>query len=668
MRGRWATSCVSWRRSNETPGRSQGGYQSALHEGRTVSRLQGIQYRMLLTALLPVTLVAVLLAVTFLSGRVGDNAQAQSQRERTLARQVAALSEFGVFSANTAGLQVVANSALREPDVRAVVIRAASGTVLASAGKPSSMASAAGAADPVLDRVVEPITASLVPLDDLFNPGNRAGARPQVLGQVLIEFSREAQQERARELLLAGVLVTLAGLVFGGLLALGLGRGVVLPILRVSREIERIGQGDFTPPPPVPRNDPLHGVQQALGTMALRLAAGRDDLERRVAAATSELREKKDEAEAATRAKSRFLAAASHDLRQPTHALGMFVARLAQLPHDAGSAQLVAHLEASVRAMQDLLDSLLDISKLDAGAVPVLRRPVPLQAVLNQVRDALDQPALQKGLRLRVRPSPVWVISDPALLYRIVLNLVSNAICYTPRGSVLLAARVSANGQLVRLQVRDSGIGIAPEHQAHVFLEFFQLHNPQRDRTQGLGLGLNIVQRTAGLLQAPLSLRSGLGCGSCFSVELPVVPAPVAGAAEPASDLAAPGSLSGLAVLVVEDDALAREALGSLLQSWGCQVRSANGLDAALAELDRGGPVQVIVSDYRLRDGENGIDLVQCLRERSGSAIAACLMSGDTDVALIVRARAAGLTLLHKPVRPAKLRSLIRRLAAAEPA
>ena len=633
-----------------------------------MSRLQGIQYRMLLTALLPVTLVAVLLAVTFLSGRVGDNAQAQSQREQALTRQVAALSEFGVFSANAASLQVVANSALREPDVRAVVIRSAGGTVLASAGKPRGAASQAVAVDPALDQVVEPITASQVPLDDLFNPGNRAGARPQVLGQVLIEFSREAQLERARELLLAGVLVTLAGLLFGGLLALGLGRGVVLPILRVSRAIERIGQGDFAPPPAVSRNDPLHGVQQALGIMALRLAAGRDDLERRVAAATSELREKKDEAESATRAKSRFLAAASHDLRQPTHALGMFVARLAQLPHDPDSAQLVAHLEASVRAMQDLLDSLLDISKLDAGAVPVLHRPVALQAVLYQVRDALEQPARHKGLRLRVRPSPVWVMSDPALLYRIVLNLASNAIRYTPRGSVLLAARVSADGQRVRLQVRDSGIGIAPEHQTHVFQEFFQLHNPQRDRTQGLGLGLNIVQRTAGLLQAPLCLRSGLGCGSCFSVELPVVPAAVAGDAEPASDLAAPGSLAGLEVLLIEDDALAREALDSLLQAWGCQVRCANGLAAALQQLDQGGAVQVIISDYRLRDGENGIALVAQLRARFGSGMAACLMSGDTDAGLIAQARAAGLTLLHKPVRPAKLRSLIRRLAAAEPA
>ena len=634
----------------------------------------GIQQRMLLAGLLPVTLVALLLAVVFLLGRVGDNSQAQRQREQSLIRQVAAVSEYGVFSANVGALQAVANGVMREADVHAVVIRSAAGQVLASAGRDVRQTAAspvlgarAGAdqrAD--LDRLVEPIRATQLALDDMTaGAGSVAAAPAPALGSVEIEFSRAALLARERELLLAGVGVALVGLLFGGLLALVLGQGVVRPIMRVSQRVERIGQGDLSADAQLLQGDPLQGLQQALNTMAMRLERGRDELERQVAAATAELVERKDEAEAATRAKSQFLAAASHDLRQPTHALGMFVSRLAQLPHDADTAHLVANLEASVRAMQDLLDSLLDISRLDAGAVLVSVQPVALQSVFQQVGAALQMQAKERGLRLRIRSSVLWGMSDPALLQRILLNLVANALRYTARGSVLLAARTSRDGQRVRIEVRDSGIGIASEHHARIFQEFFQVHNAERDRSKGLGLGLNIVQRTAQLLGHPVGVRSALGCGSCFFVELPsTMPVPGATAV---SGQEAPvlGGLDGLEVLVIEDDRLAAVAVGGLLQAWGCKVRVADGLEQAVRCLEQGLPVQVIVSDYRLRDEDNGILAIAHLRRRFGPHIAACLMSGDMDPGLLQVARDAGLTLLHKPVRPAKLRSLLRSLADA---
>lgn len=635
-------------------------------------KMVDIRSRMLLTALLPVTLVAVLLAAVFLVARVGDIGEAHSQRARTLARQLATASEYGLFSANITQLQTIASGALREPDVRSVAIVNAQGTVLVKAGQPryTTLPGLGGQESERLDPATgtdllsQPITPSQVKLDDLYqSPTIGAGTTAQPLGHVLIEFSRDTLIQRERDMLLAGVAVTLGGLLFGGFLAVRLGRGVIRPILRVSRMIEHIGRGELSARGEVLPDDPLRELQLGLNQMAERLESGRDELERRVVLATLELREKKDEAETATLAKSRFLAAASHDLRQPTHALGMFVARLAQLPHDAETAHLISKLDASVQAMQDLLDGLLDISRLDAGAVQVHRRPLALADVFDQLRSGLTSTAVEKNLRLRVRPTDAWVLSDPTLLHRILLNFVVNALRYTSKGSVLVACRKSGDGRQARIEVWDSGAGIAPEHHQAIFKEFYQVGNRERDRSKGLGLGLNIVERTAHLLGHRLQLRSSLGLGTRFSIEVPLaapgVPAqPSPFEARPLNDLA------DLVVLVIEDDALAREGLVSLLESWGVVVVVAEGLSTALWQVRSGVLPNVIISDYRLRDAENGLDTVRQLRAATGQQIPACLMSGDTDPDLMQAAKGAGLTLLHKPVRPAKLRSLIRRLTA----
>lgn len=371
-------------------------------------------------------------------------------------------------------------------------------------------------------------------------------------------------------------------------------------------------------------------------------------------------------AEDANRAKSLFLAAASHDLRQPTHALGMFVARLGQLEHSTETSHLIERLDTSVQAMRDLLDALLDISRLDAGAVPVHLQAFALSDVFDQLQTELALVSAEKGLSLRVRPCNVWVLSDPVQLHRILLNLLSNALRYTSAGAVLLACRVTQGGRSARIEVWDSGIGIAPEHQEAIFKEFYQVGNVERDRRKGLGLGLNIVQRTAVLLQHKLQMWSQPGVGSRFSVEVPLVPI---GAvverrrperAQPLADLA------NLVVLVIEDDALVRESLVCLIAAWRAVVVAAEGLSAALSYLEAGLVPDLIISDYRLRDGENGIAVLQQLRKQAGRAVPACLISGDTDPALLLAVRQAGLTLLHKPVRPAKLRSLIARLARSD--
>ncbi len=631
-----------------------------------------IRRRILLAAMLPVSLVVLLLMAVFLYIGLGDNEDSHGQRARSMARQLAGASEYGLFSGNVGQLQGLVRVALQESAVRSVVILNSRGEIMASGGRITYKMPARLGAQELLDRdllrgtdlLLQPIAAQQVPLNDLFDGSASASTAPlRVLGHVLLEVTGEKLQQRQLQLLRLSVMLGLAGILLGGLLAVRLGQGVIRPVARVSRLIERIGRGEFGARAELREQDPLRELQQALNQMAERLEVGRDELERRIAQATQELREKKEEAESATLAKSRFLAAASHDLRQPTHALGLFVTRLGQLTHDAQAMDLLANMDRAVQAMRELLDALLDISRLEAGAVPVHLQAFALNDVFDQLKAELALMAAEKGLSLRVRPCNVWVMSDPVQIHRILLNLLGNALRYTRAGSVLLACRGKGEDGRAWIEVWDTGIGIATEHQEAIFKEFYQIDNPERERSKGLGLGLNIVQRTARLLGHPLQLCSRSGQGSRFRIELPLtMPGEM-------TDRRGPGrresldELVGLVVLVLEDDELARAALVSLLTSWGATVAEAPSLAAALEQLQRGLQPALLISDYRLPGPENGIQAVLRLRLAAHKEIPACLISGDTDPDLMQAAKLAGLTLMHKPVRPAKLRSLIGRLA-----
>lgn len=633
--------------------------------------LRGIRSRMLLAALAPVFLVVVLLMVVFWSIRVSDLDEAHSVHARLVARQIAISSEYGLFSGNVASLQSISANLQNEADVRSMAVFDANGQQLVKTGSsryadlPEAMGAPYLAVQKALgvDVIWERVTSGEVLIEDYLSPASSARAS-SVLGYVVLEVSRDRLDARGREMLRMAVLIGLAGLVLGGLLALRLGEGVVRPVMRVSRTIERIGEGDLSPSSESLPSDPLYDLQIRLNQMAQRLAWGREELEFRVEAATRELRLKKEEAETANLAKSRFLAAASHDLRQPTHALGMFVARLGQMSLDTEARKVVGSLEASVQSMQDLLDGLLDVSRLDAGAVQVHRVVAPVEDIFQGLRKAFHPLAQGRGLRFRVRASREWFLSDPVLLQRILMNLVNNAIRYTEQGSVLISCRVTGGGSHLRFDVSDSGIGISPEHQGAIFREFYQVGNSGRDRTQGLGLGLNIVERTVNLLGHTVSLRSNLGCGTRFSVQVPrasaseisLIPPPLA---EPASS----GELDGMRILIVEDDGFALEALQDLLRSWGCDVNAASCVQKALESLNAFPVPDLVLTDFRLGEDRNGMDVIAMIRAHQCREIPGCLMSGDTDAELIQQAKAAGLTLLHKPVRPAKLRSLLRRLA-----
>ena len=628
-----------------------------------------IRTRMALAATLPVSLVVLAIVSIFWQGRVQDLEASYQQRVNLLAHEVALFSTYGLFSGNTDNLQSVVKEIQREPGVKSVLVFNSDGNVVARSGEATLHAfRELQSSDYVArqrQRLIDVQTAQIlpfaVPIDDMFSQGGPN--QVTTLGNALVEVSREELERLKREALLTAIWIGLVGMLLGGLLAYRLGNWVVGPIVRISNMVKRVGEGNFAIWDEVKDDDPLRELQVSLNQMAKRLSWGRDELERQVETVTQALRLKKEQAESATLAKSRFLAAASHDLRQPSHALGMFVARLGQLPMDAQMRELVDNLEISVQAMQDLLDGLLDLSRLDSGNIQVRISSVDLNELLSSVRSSLSSMAEAKGLRLRIRPTRLWAFSDAALLQRMVVNLVINAIRYTEQGTVLVACRPDAQGRGVRIEVWDSGIGIPAEHHEDIFKEFYQLSNRSGDRNFGMGLGLNIVQRSAALLGHRIALRSQVGCGTRFALMMESAPRllPMAQGSEQAPT-AQLGDIGGMQVLLIEDNDNAREAVKGLLESWGCSVQVASSLAEARTHLSNAAIPDVVLSDFHLGSTENGIQCIQALREMAGQPIPACLISGDTHDDFLTSVVAADLPLLHKPVRPAKLRNMLRRL------
>jgi signal transduction histidine kinase len=368
------------------------------------------------------------------------------------------------------------------------------------------------------------------------------------------------------------------------------------------------------------------------------------------------LRERTAELERANTAKSRFLAAASHDLRQPMHALMLFSELLQQQNSDGATRELVESIQTSVNALARLFDALLDISRLDAGVLVPEISIFPLQEVVERVANDCRPYAEEKGLVLETPECCLHTTSDPTLLERILRNLVTNAIRYTDQGRVVL--RCEADSAMLLLTVADTGIGIAAQDQSIIFEEFSQLGNPERDRRKGLGLGLSIVVRLCNLLQHPLSLESSPGAGARFTLRLPLHAAPAD--CRPTAGTSAGDSPARLdrRVLVVDDDPEVRTGMQALLESWGCRVETVAGAEEAMLAVTRAPDgFDAVISDFRLPDDENGTVLVESLRRRCGADLPALLISGDTEPARLQEARDCGLLLLHKPVAPAQLRA-----------
>ncbi|HMH16728.1 MAG TPA: ATP-binding protein [Burkholderiales bacterium] len=421
---------------------------------------------------------------------------------------------------------------------------------------------------------------------------------------------------------------------------------VIRPVKQMEARFDEMASGDFSGRIEVPNRDEL-------GNLAGNLNRMNDELGRLYR-----------QLEAANLAKSRFLAAASHDLRQPLHALNLFVAQLRTETDQAERNRVTAQIDAAVTAMNDLFSALLDISKLDAGALAPDVTDFPLASVLQRIERTFAPAALEKGLRLRMMLSDAWVSSDLILLERILMNLVSNAIRYTARGGVIVGCR--RRGRQVRIEVWDSGIGIPEDQRENIFGEFYQVAAPGRPNREGLGLGLAIVDRLCRLLDHRLELASTLGRGSRFAVSLPMVAAPQEPVEHAITSVAMADPVSGKLIVVIDDDALVLDAMRGLLRRWGCLVVTAESESAAQASLagDDRRP-DLIISDYGLADGHTGIEAIQRLRSAFRAPIPAFLVTGDIAPERLRQASANGFHLLHKPVGPMALRAMLNQILRA---
>jgi len=366
------------------------------------------------------------------------------------------------------------------------------------------------------------------------------------------------------------------------------------------------------------------------------------------------------EAESANRAKTVFLAAVSHDLRQPLHAMGLVLGALLRSGLNERQQALLAQTQASAQATGDMLGTLLDFSKVDAGVVQPQLQAFNLQRLLHKLARELAPVAEAKGLVFRVRDTSLVVHSDPNLVELILRNLLLNAIRYTERGGVLLGCR--RRGCRVSLEVWDTGIGIPVSQHEAVFREFHQLGNPERDRSKGLGLGLAIVQGLARALQVSVSLDSQVGKGTVFRLTLPlsaqaVQDAPLSVPDEP--------DLHGLKVMLIDDDAHVCAAMRDLLASWGCWCETVGCAEEAISVLPRFEP-DLLLTDYRLRGHRTGLQALAKVRAHLGRDLPAAIITGDTATERLREAAASGLTLMHKPVPAARLQAVMLQLMRSD--
>jgi two-component system, sensor histidine kinase len=634
---------------------------------------RGIERQTLAVAAIPMLVLAVLLESYFTYVSFSDMDRNLSERAKLIVRQLASSSEYPVFSGNLTLLQRQVGIAFSHQDVKSVIVRDANLQHLASAGVVNAADESAlfenavpVSGTPLIFRddhdalwAYLPILATQIDLDEL-DSSKTASSQSKVMGSVIVAVSKANLNRDKLKMLAFNLLSLLLVLLTTMLIAMRVSRRITLPVMEMSDAIHRIGKGNLDTRIAGNQVKELDALATGINDMASQLQHDRNTLQQRIDEATQELRLKKEEAERANFDKSRFLAAASHDLRQPMHALGLFVGELHNRLDTPEQQKIAGKVEESVEALSSLLDSLLDISKLDAGIVIPQMQRVEIEPLVKRLQQDFLPIAQRKNITLRVRCMEATVMSDPVLLERILLNLLSNAIRYAPQnGSVLVACR--RRGDELRIEVRDNGIGIPQEEQQNVFREFVQLANSARDRSKGLGLGLAIVERLTRLLHHRLSVRSAPNRGSTFAVNIIRMIGMDEMLAEaglpPVNVMAKHDGLNDLKVLVVDDDMLVRASTAGILESWGCQVSVAEDMHEFLKD-HANTNFDLILCDYRLPDGD-GLMLVDYLNKSGKVPPAFVLISGDTAPEILQAVNERGLHLLHKPVRPAKLRSLI---------
>lgn len=624
-----------------------------------------LRLRLLVVALVPLLLAVLLFAAYFAHRGVSQAEHDLRQLGSDSARHLADALAYELFAGNLVAAKRLLDFERTTRGIKAIGVRDARRWLLVS-GDPQAL--------PPLAREARDTPAAADARALFFHPvraGAAAEADPYLGGpadrtaqaEIVLVLDRGPVQRARGRIVLAAAGMGGFSLLLAAVLAWRLAGGVSRPLHQVIRTVSALAEGEPGARAPERSAGEIGQLERGVNRLAQALEDNRRDMEGRIRDATIELRGQKQAAEAAVQAKSRFLAAASHDLRQPLHALILLVTALRERSLDPETRRLAEHIDASAAVMASLLNSLLDLSKLDAGVVQAQPACFPVIRVLGSVQRQFAPLARDRNLRLVVQPTSLWARSDPALLERILSNLVANALRYTDRGRVVIGARRDGQDG-VRLEVWDTGKGIPEAHLDRVFEEYFQLGNPERHRDKGLGLGLAIVSRLARLLGSEVSVRSRLGHGSRFGLRLPRC-APVDARATAAAPPGLPLPLENALVAFIDDDQAILGAMVEVFDQWGVRLAAATDADQLLAELEAlGQRPDIILCDYRLADGRTGTEAVRALRAAFGADIPAALLTGDTAPETIQAVDASALPVLHKPLKPAKLRAFLAHLLA----
>ncbi|HYP84208.1 ATP-binding response regulator [Variovorax sp.] len=598
--------------------------------------------QLVLLAVLPAVLATAGAIVVLTRQHLANVTELMRTSAQAVALQVASLAQGPLAQMDRRALLRTVQAGASQPHIHQVQIRTSDGEILADA-QTSDMRRGEGLS------VYSPITGD--------NGANR--------GMVMVEISLD-EVTVARKAVFLNVLLVLGAILAGvGLAGWWAARRISAPIRRLGEAVDRLGAGEDAQVA-VAGTAEVRRLQHGFNQAAMALAESRRMLQSRIGEATAELARKNQQLEVASQAKTRLLAAASHDLRQPLHALTLFSDGLANGETDPVRLARIGHIRECVDSLDRLFSELLNLSQLDAGVLQPQWSDFPLDRLFDEISRNFRNVAEQQGLRLVVRKTDLWVRCDYVMLSRILNNLVSNSLRHTNEGGILVGARRRGRG--VRIEVWDTGVGIAPQHQARVFEEFFQI-DPQRKSgsPRGMGLGLSTVKRLTALLNTRVDLASVPGRGTRVRMLVRAVE-PVADAqpSEPAALAPAdpmPGDLAGVRVLVIDDERTILEGLQVVLTNWGMEVMAAQSRAEALALADQwAAPPDAVVSDLLLQGGDNGLDVLAALEKHPrgiGAGTARLLVTGETKPDRLREVAQAGVMVLYKPVSPRALRQAI---------
>ncbi len=632
-------------------------------------RLQSIRTRILVIALIPSLVTAALLTMQLLRQTLAEARHNTRTELLSAARHLAAASQYALISGNADLLRQTAEKERSRNNLRFTCIREIHAAMSYCAGRPDRESLSA---PPAIGAVAEipgawlaayPVTLPESELIDELPAGSPAVA--EIIGYAIAAVSIEPLQASQRKAMLTAASLVISSALLTALLAWRMSTSLTHRIRHASQAVDRIAGGDLRIRVNTDSSTELGVLENGINRMAESLQAHQDELQVRIIHATADLAAKKEEAERANTARSRFFASASHDLRQPLHALGLFGEALKQRVKSGELRTLAAQISSSISSLETLLNTLLDVSRLDAGIIEVRKRHFPASQLFEHIRQQFEGPAAAKGLKLKVRPSN-WILhSDPVLLERILINLVSNALRYTQSGRILVAGRKHGNSLLI--QVWDTGIGIPQNALDTIFEEFVQLNNPERDREKGLGLGLAIVARTASLLGLRISVHSRVGHGSVFGLEVPLGSTHQLSPAETMHPPPAASLQERLAV-VVDDEVPILRAMENLFKTWGVSLVTGRSAGEALDQLRQlGSAPDFLITDYSLPGDTDGIEVARRFRAAYGPELPVLVLTGDTAADTLQCITDAGLKIMHKPVRPARLRAALAHLLDKEP-